>query len=276
MLAYVASRTARITPCAPGSAGRAGGNHDPSHGDRPGRQHTEPPPPAQARPGRHPRHRHPGGARDRAAPRSSPRSTARSSSMPCSRTSSTPRRSCSAPMPRGCGSSSRAASRSSSIASRDLGQELIDVVASVYEHEDVMGLRAMRERRPIVIADPAGGATVRPDLRAARVPDRQLRPAAVPGRARRPAGPLPPRPLRLVPRRARAVHLVRQPDGDGVRERPAVRDGPRGRRPAARDPGALVAPEPDPGRREDRRRDRGRGRPADPPRHDPGLQSSTR
>jgi diguanylate cyclase (GGDEF)-like protein len=41
------------------------------------------------------------------------------------------------------------------VASRDLGQELIDVVASVYEDEDVMGLRAMRERRPIVIADPA-------------------------------------------------------------------------------------------------------------------------
>ena len=41
------------------------------------------------------------------------------------------------------------------IASRDLGQELIDEVAAVYEDEDVMGLRAMRERRPIVIADPA-------------------------------------------------------------------------------------------------------------------------
>ena len=92
------------------------------------------------------------------------------------------------------------------VASRDLGQELIDVVASVYEDEDVMGLRAMRERRPIVIADPAARAAVRPGLRATRVPDRQLRPAPVPGRARRPAGALPPHPLRLVPRRARAVH----------------------------------------------------------------------
>jgi diguanylate cyclase (GGDEF)-like protein len=41
------------------------------------------------------------------------------------------------------------------IASRDLGQELIDVVASVHESDDVMGLRAMRERRPIVLSDPA-------------------------------------------------------------------------------------------------------------------------
>ena len=41
------------------------------------------------------------------------------------------------------------------IASRDLGQELIDVVASVYEDDDVMGLRAMRERRPIVLSEPA-------------------------------------------------------------------------------------------------------------------------
>ena len=41
------------------------------------------------------------------------------------------------------------------IASRDLGQELIDEVAAVFEDDDVMGLRAMRERRPIVVADPA-------------------------------------------------------------------------------------------------------------------------
>ena len=41
------------------------------------------------------------------------------------------------------------------IASRDLGPELIEVVASVHEHDDVMGLRAMRERRPIVLSDPA-------------------------------------------------------------------------------------------------------------------------
>ncbi|HEY6571074.1 MAG TPA: GAF domain-containing protein, partial [Candidatus Limnocylindrales bacterium] len=41
------------------------------------------------------------------------------------------------------------------VASRDLGQELIDEVAAVHEDDDVMGLRAMRERRPIVIADPA-------------------------------------------------------------------------------------------------------------------------
>ena len=81
-------------------------------------------------------------ARSRSAA-SWPRSTARSSSMRCSRTSSTPRRSCSAPTPPGCGSSSRAASRSSWSRSRDLGQELIDVVASVYEDEDVMGLRAI-------------------------------------------------------------------------------------------------------------------------------------
>ena len=41
---------------------------------------------------------------------------------------------------------------------------------------------------------------------------------------------------------------LRQPDGDRHRERPAVQLGPRGRGPAARDPGAAVAPQPDPGR----------------------------
>ena len=54
-----------------------------------------------------------------------------------------------------------------------------------------------------------------------------------------------------------------EPDGDGRRQRPAVRLGPRGRGAPAGDPGAVVAPQPDPGGRGDRRGDRRRGEPAD-------------
>jgi diguanylate cyclase (GGDEF)-like protein len=41
------------------------------------------------------------------------------------------------------------------VAQRGLDRELIDIVAAVTEQDDVMGVRAIRERRPMVVTDPA-------------------------------------------------------------------------------------------------------------------------
>jgi diguanylate cyclase (GGDEF)-like protein len=48
------------------------------------------------------------------------------------------------------------------IASRDLGQELIDAVAAICEQDDVLGFRAIRERRAMVLPDPAGAPHLGP------------------------------------------------------------------------------------------------------------------
>ena len=83
-------------------------------------------------------------------------------------------------------------------------------------------------------------------------------------------------PYRWTPDELELLHDVREPDRDRRCERPPVQLGPRGRGPAARHPGALLAPQPDPGDRGHRRGDRGRGRQADRPRHDPRLPRGPR
>ena len=119
-LAYVAFRhSPKSPPVQRGSAGRPqGGNHDPSHGDRPGRHHTAPPAvrrggPSRPEAERPPMERGPSASaewtvtpRRRARSRcggSSPRSTHPRARRGASRTSSTRRRSCSARTPPGCG-----------------------------------------------------------------------------------------------------------------------------------------------------------------------------
>ena len=71
VLAYVAFRHSPNHPlCHRGGRRAAGGNHDPSHGTGPGRQHAAPPtPPRRVRRGPIRDVGTPGGARDRAAPR---------------------------------------------------------------------------------------------------------------------------------------------------------------------------------------------------------------
>ncbi len=278
-----------ITPCARGTRrAPAGGNHDPSHGARPGRQYAAPPEPydtaARRRPRgrrargssagrRHPaaRRRHPGSAGRRPPP-----DRGRGQRHPRARRGARGR-------PRLLPGAVRRRRR------RDLAAP---ATAPAVRADREPGPRPGADRRrrghlragrrprlprdPRATRDGAGRsgrrAAPRADLRAARVPDRQLRPAAVPRREGRPAGPVPPGALRLDAGRARAVHVVREPDGHGLRERPPVRQRPRGCRPPAGDPGALVAAQPDPGRRGHRQRDRGRGGPPDPARHDPRLR----
>ena len=160
------------------------------------------------------------------------------------------------------------------VAHRDLGQELIDAVAAIYEDDDVIGLpRDRASAGAIVLADPAGAPRLRPDLRAARVPDRQLRPARC--SATSPSAcwsSTTARPYDWSPDELELCTSFANQMATAFANARLFATRPRGRGPAARDPGALVAAQPDPGRQGDRRGDRGRGRPADPPRHDPRLQ----
>ncbi len=150
-------------------------------------------------------------------------------------------------------------------AHRDLDPELIEGVGALRPSDDAAEMRAIAERRALVVARPETAPRFADVYAPPGLPHDQLRPARVPRRIGRAPRALPPDPVRLDARRARAVHVVRERHGDGRRECPPVQLGPGRRGATACDPGALVTAQPNPGRGGDRRGDRcGGGSPDQP------------